>query len=107
MVTQASPVLKAALSDSTNSMYNSSIQQYAKFVEFLQLPIPIFPADPGILVLFISKQLSQGLSPATITSKMSALSYYHKINGMPDPTQQYIVKSMLTGARKIPLQANS
>ena len=43
---------------------------------------------------------NSGLSPTTITSKMSALNYMFKLFKLADPSQDFWVKSFLSGLRK-------
>ena len=43
---------------------------------------------------------NQGLATSTMTSKLSALSYYAKLKGVDDPMQSFIVQKALVGARK-------
>jgi hypothetical protein len=43
----------------------------------------------------------QGYSPATIASHLSAVAYYHKISGCQDPTDTFVVRKLIQGAKKL------
>jgi hypothetical protein len=44
---------------------------------------------------------SSGYAPSSISSHVSALSFAHKINGCPDPTEGFIVKKLKEGAKRM------
>ena len=46
---------------------------------------------------FISSLFEKGCSPATINSYCSGISFFHKINGLADPTNKFIVHKILGG----------
>lgn len=50
---------------------------------------------------FIAYLYSSLFSASTISSHISALSYIHKLFGLPDPTQMFIVKKLLRGCHKM------
>lgn len=51
----------------------------------------------GGLIHLYSSQFSEG----TISSHISAFSYVHKLLGLPDPSQMFIVKILLRGCYKM------
>ena len=59
------------------------------------------PATPGHIVLYISHLFDKKLAPSTITTKVSALSYFYKLMGSPDLVQHFLVQKALVGARKL------
>ena len=62
----------------------------------LQFPVPV-----TFILLFVAHLHGQGFAPQSITSIISVLSYFHKVNGFSDPTKNFIVTKMLTGARNL------
>lgn len=50
---------------------------------------------------FIGHLFGKSLSPNTITSHVSALSYVHKLFGLFDPTTQFIIKKLLKGCENL------
>lgn len=54
------------------------------------------------IVLFISCCYQKQLSPQTVTTYLSALAHFNKMEGYPDPTtQDFIVKRTLQGFQKL------
>ena len=54
-----------------------------------------------MIVGFIAHLHKLGYSGSTITTHVSAISYYHKMLGTNDPTKQFIVTKLLSGASKL------
>lgn len=50
---------------------------------------------------FIVWLFNAGYAPATIATTISPLSFVHKMLGLPDPTDSFLVKKMLMGATKL------
>ena len=59
-----------------------------------------FPANPGAVVLFVTHLFHKGLAPSTIASKLSALSFVHKLYSFPDPCSHFLVLKCLAGVKK-------
>ena len=60
-----------------------------------RLPLPVTN-----VLGFIAYFKDKGRSPACITSYLSALSFVHKLNSLPDPVDSHIVQKSLQGIRK-------
>ena len=54
-----------------------------------------------MLLLFIAHLHASKLAPASIISTVSALRYFHKINGFTDPATSFLVTKLLAGARNL------
>ena len=65
---------------------------------------PKLPISVDKLAQFIVHLKHQGLKPATISSKLSALSYIHNLKGYPNPTQAFVVQKLLVSLRKQTVQ---
>ena len=63
--------------------------------------ISSFPASTSLLASFTASLVASRYAPSTIRSYMSALSYLHKISGIPDSTQHFVIKKLLAGAFKL------
>ena len=59
--------------------------------------IPIYPAT---LALFIAYIFNRDYAPSTVNTYVSALSYSHKLSGLPDPTRVFYIAQMLKGYGK-------
>ena len=53
------------------------------------------------LIEYITDSCNAGLSHSTIVSRISAVSYIHKMAGAEDPSQPFVIQKMLTGFRKL------
>ena len=51
--------------------------------------------------MFISFLFAQSKSPKTISSNLSAISFLHKIQGLPDPTKQFLVQKLVNEAYRL------
>ncbi len=51
-------------------------------------------------MFFINHLFRQGISPATITSKLSAISYLHQMFNKFDPTKHFLVRKLMRNLRK-------
>ena len=59
------------------------------------------PATPGMVIGFIAYLFDNGRAGATITSYISAVAYFHKMQGYTDPTTSFLVRKLLVGARAL------
>ena len=94
-------LIQASLTPSTVKCYNTTLVQFQTFLSTLNCQSAGLPANPGHVVLFIAELFKSGLSASTIVSKMSAITYFHKINSFPDPMSHFIVQKALSGAKKL------
>ena len=93
-------LLNAAVSEGTKNAYKRSTSYAA--CSRKQFPnCSVFPASTGVLATYIASLFSKHYAPATLITYMSALSYIHKLSGMPDPTQHFVIKKLLAGAQKL------
>lgn len=94
--------MSAALEPSSQRAYKKAFSNFNSFqVAVLGYNSPQFPASVTDLTLYIAHLFEQRLSPATITSEISKLGYYHKLAGLADPSSVFAIKKMLVGARKL------
>ncbi len=79
-------------------------RRFAQFTNFVKTTLGTsnpFPAHVRSVYSFIAHLFSLGYAPSTITSYLSAVAYFHKINDHPDPTSSFLIKKMVQGARKM------
>ena len=57
------------------------------------------PATPSMVMGFIAYLSDNGRAGVTITSYISAVAYFHKIQGHADLTASFLVRKLLAGAR--------
>ena len=78
-----------AVSASTVQTYQHTWKQFQNFAREIKVD-QILPANPGVIVLYISHLFKSGLASSTIFSKLSAISYVHKIHGWDDPAENFL-----------------
>ena len=59
------------------------------------------PVLVPMVLLFIAHLYASGSAPASIVSTVSAVAYFHKINGFHDPSNCFMVAKLLAGARNL------
>ena len=90
-----------------SSLASSTRDNYKKVLEDLQAFAinhgwsGSLPANPGVIILFITDLFLKGLAATTLFSRISALSYMHKINDVHDTTQHFLVQKLLLGIKKV------
>lgn len=91
-------LLHAAKAPATHQLYS---QVWGKLKAFLQEHDLAWPMDQNSLSLFISHLFSRKYASTTITTYVSAISYFHRISDHPDPSGSFLVKEALNGARRL------
>ena len=89
------------------SMGPSSRKQYAKdmmkFEQFCIVCLGIddwFPASVSTLAGFIAHLFREGYASSTIQSTMSAISYFHKLLGVPDTVSDFVIQKLVLGTKR-------
>ena len=100
-------VILGAMSPATITSYNRTLNHYFVFLQSLNRECQILPTNPGHLCLYASHLYRLGMAPATIRSKMCAVSFLHKLYSKPDPCDNFLFKKLMIGFSKINPQEDS
>ena len=101
LVDQTIADFMGSLSDATIKSYNRTSNEYYEFILSLDCRYPTFPSKKGQICLFASHLFhQQGLSPAAIMTKMSAISFIHKLYESCDPTKSFMFRKLMVYYRK-------
>ena len=102
-----SALLHASVQSSTAKQYNNVWNNISSFV-VNKLCIPLnLPLQNKTVGLYISYLHLLGLRPSTIQSHLSAISHYHKIRDLNDPTQSSLISKLMSSLHKLsPLSDN-
>ena len=89
-----------SLTASTLSNYQKS---WARFYEFgrklgLGQAEVTMPISPQIIALFVAYLYNQDYKAPSMRNHLSAISFYHKINNLPSPTDSFLIEKLLRGA---------
>ena len=90
-------MLNASLSTASRAHYGRAWHNLSNFNNSLSM-IPCLPAPTSMLLLFIAHLHASKFAPASIVSTVSAVWYFHKINGFTDPATSFLVIKLLAGA---------
>ena len=63
--------------------------------------IPALPVSIPILMGFIAHLHNEGYAPASIITTVSAISYFHKVNGFQDRARNFLISKLLTEAQNL------
>ena len=100
-------LVTAALTPATAKSYNSTLLQSQSFFNNIDSRYRGLPANSGQILLFIAHLYQSGLTSSTIHTKMSAISYYHKLLSLPDPMSSFVVQKALVGVKKLASSSDS
>lgn len=95
-------ILQASLAEKTRVAYTRFWNRFKDFV-VSSTGLFLFPSSSNHVSLFVAQLFKSGLAPSTISSHLSAISYFHQIAGHEDPCNQFIIRRMLLGCRKLKL----
>ena len=65
------------------------------------------PLTPSTLGLFIAYMFQHQYAPPTASTYVSALGYFHRLAGAPDPSKVFWVMEMLKGYKKLGIRIDS
>lgn len=95
----ASQLVQSGLSVNTRKSYTIAIEKLSQFRSSYNLQ-HIWPVPVNDLLNFIASLAVQNLSPSTVTSYLSGISYCHKIQGLEDTSKFFIVTKAIEGYKR-------
>lgn len=102
------PMVKCKFSNSSkSSSYNRMLEIYVQFCNEYFPGVNLFPSIQTMVEHFISHLFVQNYPPSTITSYVSAISYFHKIKNMLDPTASFRIKNKLKGTQNLRMSVDT
>ena len=93
-------LLGEALSRATRKAYLRTLKMLLELYRSTSTSF-VFPCSLAIFCNFISHLHSQSLRPSTILSRVSAISYVHKIFTVTDPTHQFLDRKIFKSAQNL------
>ena len=87
-------ILEKAVAPSTKQAYNRAWSKLERFAAPLSISTEI-PLSIRCIRLFVSHLSQLGTPPTSISSFLSAISYYHKLRNAFDPTQTFVIKQII------------
>ncbi len=74
-------LIMLSLAKSTVNSYNKIVQEYINWVGSLEPGLNMLSVTPLHVSMYMEVLFSKGLSPATISSRLSAIAFWHKPGG--------------------------
>lgn len=99
-------LLCAALSPSTRKAYLRSWNLLLEYCDSFKSTFN-FPCSLTLICNFVSHLYLLNLSPASIISHVSAISYVHKICNVADPTHHFVIRKILKGTQNLKKTSDS
>lgn len=106
LATESQRLLQASLAQSTQVTYNNCVNKFIKFRTNHGLE-QVWPVVLQSITTFIAFLSLAGYAPSTIFTHIAALSFVHKINSWPDPTQSFVITKLREGLKRQGHQADS
>ena len=76
-------LMQASLAASSKVQYERSWSKLVGFFQSLGC-VPTLPVSVAMMLLFVAHLHNAGYAPSSIISAISAISYFHKVNGLHD-----------------------
>ena len=89
----------AEKSDATRRAYKSDFDLFADWCRARRNAEPL-GASPEKVAAFLAGQASAGVRPSTLTRRLAAISYAHRLAGLPSPAAHEAVRAVLRGIRR-------
>ncbi len=96
----------AAIAPSTRADYNKVWNDFNAFAVTLFPGCVVLPANPVLILFYLAFLDFKNFSPSTITSKLSAISFIHRLYCQTDPGKHYLIEKFLLGLKKLKPQTD-
>ena len=97
----ATEMAMASLSPNTRRCYVNHFLEFLKFIKRRFHNDNLFPAKNAHVITYLAHLYMLDYAPATLLVKVSAITYIHKLSNFSDPCNCFLIKHMLTGAKKL------
>jgi len=100
--------MQSSLQPSSLPTYRRAWKLFTIFhTTVLSCGIVNLPIAPPTLALFIAYMYNLNYAPSTVNTYTSAIGYFHKLRGFPDPTKVFYIIQMLKGYSKLGFRLDS
>ncbi len=95
---EAAGYARAEKAEATRRAYRSDFALFRGWCEAKR--VPALPASPEAVAAFLAAEANRGAKVATISRRLAAIRYAHKLAGREPPTNSEAVKATLRGIRR-------
>ena len=101
-------LLKSSLQPSSVPIYRRAWNLLNQFLSSVFQSVDFsLPISPTILALYVAFLFDRKYAPSTVNTYVSAISYSHKLYGLPDPSKAFLIVQMLKGYGKVGFRLDS
>lgn len=97
-------LVETARAPNTRRAYQSGWRDFAAYceqaVQANGLPVRPLPAQPADVAGYLHNLAESGVKPSSMTVRLAAIAYAHKLAGQPDPTRHEAVRAVLAALRR-------
>lgn len=98
-------LLSSSMAKSSWNTYQRALTLLEQFLIQFSFTM-VFPLQPPVVALFVSYMHGKKYASSTIITYLSAISYVHKLQGVSDPTNSWLVEKVVQGAKKVKPQCD-
>lgn len=88
-------LVNGLLSQRSRAIYTQVWQCFKSFLLSLNL-VPALPLATDIVLAYIAHLSSSGYAASTIATHVSALGFVHKINNLPNPSENFLINKIVS-----------
>lgn len=89
------------MASSTCNVYRRALQNYQRFHLAHYSNFPIFPIPSLRLAQFIAYCFTNKLKGTTIQTQLAGLTFFHKVMGLENPAESFLIRKLLAGVLKM------
>jgi site-specific recombinase XerD len=93
--------MEHSLAPRTNILYQAHWHKCQDFIRNVLQQNPSLPLTFQQIKLYVAHLHSNGYRQSTVQNHLSAISHFHKMEHLPDPTSGYPATKLLTGVRNL------
>ena len=90
---------QAEKADATRRAYRSDFELFTTWCHVCR-NVEALGASPETVAAFLAGQASAGVKSSTLTRRLAAIGYAHRLAGLPSPTTHEAVRAVLRGIRR-------
>lgn len=99
LVASLKSLMNAAIADSTKTGYARSWRLYNTFSIEILGSAATLPCSVSEITIFVAYLHAKGYSSSSLPCILSALGYFHKMLGHPDPSKNFLLGKLVAGAK--------
>src|ERR1035437_5065259 len=97
-VDRAATYARAEKAEATRKAYRTDFALFQRWATHRS--VSALPATPESVAAFLAAEAERGIKPATISRRVAAIRYAHRLAGLPVPTDDERVRATVRGIRR-------